>query len=151
MRKFAVDTNLYVLASRNQADAESLKRFYGAFVPQLHLSSVVLHELLAGAQNDAMTARIHREIARPFKRTGRIFTPSHASWETAGETLAKLAAMGHLDRSALPPSFINDVLLAACCREAGITLVTGNTRDFDRIGLVMDFVFVAPWPEPGEE
>ncbi len=150
MRKFAVDTNLYVRAARNQADAEPLKRFYGAFVPKLHLCSVVLHELLVGAQNGEMARRIHEKIARPFDRTGRIFTPSHRSWIAAGESLAKLAAAGYVDRSALPRSFINDVLLAACCREAGVTLVTDNTRDFERIKSVLPFDFVAPWPGPGE-
>jgi predicted nucleic acid-binding protein len=149
VRKFAADTNLYVLASRNPADAELLKRFYRAFVPRLYLSSIVLHELLVGAQNDAMLRRIHRDIARPFDRTGRIFTPSHGSWTEAGKALAKLAEMGYVDRSALPRSFINDVLLAACCREAGITLVTQNIRDFTRIKHVLAFDFVAPWPEPG--
>ncbi len=150
MRKFTVDTNLYVRAARNHADAEPLKRFYGAFAPHLHLCSVVLHELLVGAQNDEMARRIHEEIARPFDRTGRIIPPSHRSWIVAGESLAKLAAAGYVDRSALPRSFINDVLLASCCREAGVTLVTDNTRDFERIKSVLPFDFVAPWPGPGD-
>lgn len=150
MRKFAVDTNLYVRAARNTADAEPLKRFYGAFIPHLHLCSVVLHELLVGAQGDVMVRRIHQEIARPFDRTGRIFTPSHQSWVAAGEGLARLAAAGYVDRTALPRSFINDVLLAACCREAGVTLVTDNVRDFERIKTVLPFDFVPPWPGPGD-
>jgi len=43
-------------------------------------------------------------------------------------------------------SFVNDVLLAMSCREAGAVLVTANMRDFARIAAVRRFEFVAPWP-----
>ncbi len=47
-------------------------------------------------------------------------------------------------------AFGNDVLLAVACREAGITLVTDNEGDFERIGRHVDFDFVKPWPEPSK-
>jgi predicted nucleic acid-binding protein len=146
VRKFALDTNLYVRSIRNPADAGDLGRFYSAFAPSLYLSSIVLHELLIGADGELKVKQIHRDIAGPFDRTGRIFAPSHRSWVAAGEALAKLASTGDLDRRALPRSFINDVLLAASCREAGITLVTDNGRDFMRIARVLPCEFVEPWP-----
>jgi len=51
-----------------------------------------------------------------------------------------------VDRSKLPRSFVNDVLIAASCAEAGVTLVTDNARDFARIGAVLRFGVTAPWP-----
>ena len=43
-------------------------------------------------------------------------------------------------------SFLNDVLLAVSCRAAGLTLVTANLADFERIRRVETFEFVPPWP-----
>ena len=41
-------------------------------------------------------------------------------------------------------AFANDVLLALSCREAGCVLVTGNERDFQRIGRHVPFDYVKP-------
>jgi hypothetical protein len=51
------------------------------------------------------------------------------------------------DCGKLPPSFVDDVLIAASCAESGVTLVTDNTRDFGRIGAVLRFGVAAPWPD----
>jgi predicted nucleic acid-binding protein len=45
-------------------------------------------------------------------------------------------------------AFANDVLIAVSCREAGVIVVTSNTRDFERIAAVTNCEFVAPWPAP---
>jgi predicted nucleic acid-binding protein len=50
----------------------------------------------------------------------------------------------------VPRAFVNDVLLALACREAGVILVTANRRDFERIQRVARFEFVAPWPSPAQ-
>jgi predicted nucleic acid-binding protein len=42
----------------------------------------------------------------------------------------------------------NDVLLAVSCGEAGIWLVTANTRDFARIRRYATFHYTPPWPKP---
>jgi predicted nucleic acid-binding protein len=43
---------------------------------------------------------------------------------------------------------MNDALLAASCREAGVVLVTRNLADFQRIAQVEPVRFQEPWPAP---
>ena len=73
MKKYILDTNLYIRAFRSQDAAAALERFSASFTPCRYLSSVVLHELLVGANTPAKTPQIERQIERqiaaPFKRT----------------------------------------------------------------------------------
>lgn len=146
MKKYALDTNLYVQAFRDRGNAVELERFYAAFTPQSYLSSIVLHELLAGANTPEKTRQIDREIAHPFKRTARLITPIHGDWETGANVLARMVREEGLEFRRAPKSLINDVLLAASCRTAGVTLITDNGRDFERIRRFLRFDFVFPWP-----
>jgi predicted nucleic acid-binding protein len=144
--RYLVDTNLYIRAFRNVAAAAELRRFYAANAPACYLSSVVLHELLLGAGGPDQARAISREVAKPFRRTARLVTPSASAWRASAETVARLAWEEGMDRRSMPRSFVNDVLIAACCREEGLTVVTENRRDFLRIQRLVDFRFLAPWP-----
>lgn len=146
MTKYVLDTNLYVKAFRGPDDAAALERFYSSFAPAVYLSSVVLHELLVGASTPEKEAQVELSIAKPLRRSNRIVTPSHTAWESAGKTMARLAREEMFDLRAVPKSFVNDVLLAVSCRDAGVTLVTDNVADFRRIRRVTAFEFQAPWP-----
>jgi len=148
VKKYVLDTNLYVQAFRSREQAALLERFYTAFTPQIHLHSVVLHELLAGANTSAKTRQIKREIARPFERTARLITPTHQDWEVAAEILARMVREEALELRRTPKSLVNDALLAASCRTAGATLITDNARDFERIRHFIRFAFIPPWPRP---
>lgn len=143
--KFALDTNLYVRAFRGDADASALRGFYERHTPHLFLSSVVLHELEVGGSSEGVVRWV-ANTARPLARSRRVVTPSHGAWRTAGSTIARLAGERRLDRGTMSRSLVNDVLIAASCRENGVTLVTDNTRDFEMIRSVFAFDFVAPWP-----
>jgi predicted nucleic acid-binding protein len=45
------------------------------------------------------------------------------------------------------PSLVHDALLAASCRESGVTLITRD-HDFGRFkSLLRGWRFLAPWPE----
>lgn len=147
MTKYAIDTNLYVRAFRDDRAAAELDRFLRRRAPGCYLHSVVLHELLLGATTPERTTTIERDIAAPILRRGRVVTPSHRSWHHAGVAVARLAASKKLDLQSVPRSFVNDALIAASCGEAGVTLVTENTRDFERLGSVLRFEFVSPWPD----
>jgi predicted nucleic acid-binding protein len=146
VKKYALDTNLYVRAFRNIEDAERLERFYSSFAPGVYLSSVVAHEILVGARSAAKRREVETAMARPFRRTRRVVTPSHSAWEEAGASLARLAEKDALDLRTVPKSFVNDMLLAASCRETGVVLVTDNLADFRRIRRLIRFQFVAAWP-----
>ncbi len=146
MRKFILDTNLYVFAFRNVASAAELTNFLATFTPSTYLSSIVLHELLVGANTPAKSRDIQERVALPLVRIGRVITPSHGAWQTSGEAIARMAAKEKRNLRTVPKSLVNDFLLAASCREAGATLITDNIADFEGIRRYLAFEFEAPWP-----
>ena len=146
MKKYVLDTNVYVSAFRDRTGAEELKEFLAAFSPNTYLSSVVLHELLVGANTLAKAREIEDSIAAPLKRVGRVITPSHSAWEAAGKAIAAMAKKEKRDLRSVPKSLVNDYLLAASCREVGAIVITQNTSDFASIRKHVKVAFEGPWP-----
>jgi predicted nucleic acid-binding protein len=131
--KYALDTNVFIGAMRNADEAVRLKEFHVQHVATEYLSAIVAMELRAGARTPTAATTLQRALLDPFETRGRVFAPSYAAFLNAGRVLATLR-----DYSA---SLRSDALIAASCRELGITLVTRNARDFDRIRKVMPFQF----------
>lgn len=148
MRRFVLDTNIYIAADRNVAKAEELASFYSSYLPTTWLHAVVIQELLLGALDARRAATIRAAYIKPFESRRRIITPSLADWVRSGEIVAQLVQTRALCPGGFGRSFLNDVLLAASCRSAGLTLVTNNVADFERIRSVERFEFVEPWPAP---
>ena len=146
-RRYALDTNVFIRAGRDSAWQEQLVRFHAAFAPFEWLAAVVVQELRAGAQGRA-AKQMERVLFEPFERRGRLVVPSYEAWKETGVVLSALVELGQVRWPELSRSFVNDVLLAMSCREAGVVLVTENARDFARISQVRSFDFVAPWPVP---
>ena len=146
-RKYSLDTNLFIRSFRSDTENAAIQRFHRVFGPFEYLSSVVAHELRAGTTTPKARRMLARHILQPFERRGRIFTPSAAAWNQAGDLLATLRHVDGVDLKRMRRSFGNDVLLAISCRENGVVLVTENKRDFARIQQHMKFDFVAPWPD----
>ena len=142
-RRYALDTNLYIDALRSSDGALALDSFLRANAPAIYLSGIVAQELIAGARPQDV-ADVEDEFVDVVARRGRVFVPSFAAWTEAGRAIARL--VGKAEWKSLPRSFINDVLLAMSCREAGVILVTSNLRDFERIAKVRKFDFIPPWP-----
>jgi predicted nucleic acid-binding protein len=142
-RRHVVDTHLYIDALRSEEGRDALTVFQDAFAPFLYFSAVVAQELRAGAPAKA-AAKLDAALFAPYERRGRLITPSYTAWKETGRVLAELVAPAQW--RSMTRSFVNDVLLAVSCREAGAVLVTGNTRDFARIASVRRFDFVRPWP-----
>src|SRR5262245_10531122 len=115
-------------------------------LPFTYLSAVVMQELAAGA-GSAETARdIQRGIFDPFERRSRVFVPSRAAFVSSGRVLAAIAATQGWRLLDAKPSLLNDALIAASCREQGITLTTRD-GDFKRLApFVKGFRHVSPWP-----
>ncbi|MEX2049543.1 MAG: type II toxin-antitoxin system VapC family toxin [Gemmatimonadota bacterium] len=147
MRKYVLDTNLYVQAFRNADAAGELEEYYAAMGPVTFLSSLVLHELLAGSSSSAKAKEIRDELVGPLVRAGRVITPSHRAWDQAGEALARMARGEPRELRTVPKSLVNDFLLAASCRESGVTLVTDNAADFDLIQKYVKHSHRTPWPK----
>ena len=94
--------------------------------------------VVAGARTKPAASKLQAHVLSPFERRGRVFALSYPSWKQAGVALAMLGDSAR--------AFCNDILIAASCREHGVTLVTRNVRDFERIRGVLPFDFVAAWP-----
>lgn len=146
MRKYVLDSNCYIDAAREPAFRESLEAFTAREAPRLYLSAVVAAELRAGCRSSRDRRRLEEHLLAPFVRRGRILTPPEAAWNALGLTLSQLREEGSLDFASMPRGFAFDVLIAFSCREAGVVLVTRNTRDMERIRSVFQFEFVAPFP-----
>ena len=147
MASFVLDTNIYVSASRDPHWAAELSRFSRVALPRTYLHAVVAQELLSGGIGDELRRDIHEAVVAPFERRRRLVTPSFRAWVRSGEAVAQLASQRIISPGGFAKSFLNDVLLAASCREHGLTLVTRNLADFERIRRVLEFDFSPPWPE----
>jgi len=148
-RKFVLDTNCFVDASRDKVAAAALAEFSAWAAPGLYLSTVVAAELRAGAGSARNRRRLERQILSPYLRRGRLVTPSPAAWKALGATLAALVEKEGLVLREARRSFIFDILIARSCREIGATLVSRNSADLSRIVKVFPFDFAAPYPIQG--
>jgi predicted nucleic acid-binding protein len=145
-RKFVLDTNCFVDASRTEAAATAFSEFCVWAAPGLYLSAVVAAELRAGAGSAKDRRALERQILAPYVRRGRLLTPSSAAWEALGTTLAALIEDEGLVLRDVRRSFVFDILIARSCREIGATLVSRNSADLSRIANVFSFDFVSPYP-----
>ncbi len=127
--RYMLDTNIcsYVLRSRPQAVKE---RFDEAGSGALAISTLVLGELLYGAERHPEAAAIRREIADLVARLDVV------AWdEAAAEHYGALRAS--LEKAGTPLGGM-DMMIAAHARSRGATLVSNDVRHFDRIeGLLL--------------
>jgi predicted nucleic acid-binding protein len=146
VRKYVLDSNCYIDASRSSETLDALQQFVAWTAPGLHVSSIVAAELRAGARSPRDRRTIEERLLGPFARQERILTPSPAAWDALGRTLATLRDRDGLALAQTSRSFAFDILLAYSCRENGAVLVSANAKDLTRIRRVFAFEFVAPFP-----
>jgi predicted nucleic acid-binding protein len=145
--KYALDTNIYIDAFRDPAVEAALLRFLERALPFTFLSAVVVQELAAGARTPARFRTLERSVFEPFVRRRRVFAPMPTAFVRSGRLLAAVAAREGWSAVHENPSLLNDALLAASCRDAGITLVTQDS-DFDQFTPFMKgWRHVRPWPQ----
>ena len=144
--KFTCDTNVLVDVLRDASAEEAFSVFLSRFSHVTFLSAVVMLELRAGARTPGQARMLEQEVVRRFARANRVLTPSADAFSVAGQLLATLANREGWTADA-QPSLVHDALLAASCRESGVTLITRD-RDFARFKTILrGWRFVAPWPE----
>ena len=102
MKKYVLDTNIYIRANRDQAWAEQLVAFYWSFLPFTFLHAVVVQELLLGAISPASAKQFHNAYIAPFERRNRIITPSYPAWRRSGEISWPGPPSGERTRSRQP-------------------------------------------------
>ena len=135
-RWMVFDTNVYVAALREGLDGSSFGRLEEA-APRTFFASVVSAELRAGALDDAGRMTVIALVKR-FERVGRIVVPTAASWNDAGDVLARIARREPAFRTKVRGLW-NDVLIALAARQIGATLVTENLQDFRLLRRYMRF------------
>lgn len=146
--KYALDTNLFIDGFRS-ADAQAeLFAFLRWALPLTYLSAVVMQELRAGARTAGAARELQRGVFDPFERRRRVFAPTATAFVTSGRILAAIASREGWAVFDENRSLLNDALLAASCREQGITLITRDD-DFRRIApFLKGWRFAGPWPVP---
>lgn len=146
MRKYVLDTNLFIDAIRYPEKEAALNEFLQRNAPATHMSAVVMQELRAGAVTDSQAKALQDGIFSAFERRDRIATPPAAAFKECGRILADLFREDGAAYRKRPRSLVNDILIAVTCRENGLTLVTSDS-DFKLIRIhLRGFNYLAPWP-----
>jgi predicted nucleic acid-binding protein len=135
--KIVLDTNVYVSLLQDRSELTKRRTLLGRILPQTWLSSVVLHELLAGARGDLGRASVRRAMAT-LERVGRVFAPEPQDWTVAGIVRGQIWEQR---RDLRTKSLTNDLLLACSARRIGAFVVTDNRRDFAIIQTKVAFRF----------
>lgn len=71
-------------------------------------------------------------LEHDFERAGRILIPNLTDWAQTGKVLARLAAKYDYERIG-EGRLTNDALIAMSAGRLGITVITADARDFDKL------------------
>lgn len=149
--KYALDTNIFIDGFRSEEARAEVFAFLSRALPFTFLSAVVMQELAAGARTTEVARDVQLGVFEPFERRRRVFAPSSAAFVESGRVLAAVAAREGWQLLDEKPSLLNDALIAASCREQGITLITRD-GDFKRLApFVKGFRYASPWPTAAAE
>ena len=143
---YVIDTNFYTRAFVDPAFGPEFRSFYRPAIRQLRVSAVVLFEILAGATDARREREYEQAVLGPFGPRGRLLVPTASTWRLVAGADRALRTRGGYTGSLAQRSFLNDMLIAASCREVGATLVTANARDFAIIRRVIAFRYVTALP-----
>ena len=128
-----LDTNV-AIALLNSRQPQVRARFDATLAAgtPLALSVIVYHELMYGAAASERRKANETKVAL-FIASGDLSLLPFA----AGDAVEAADIRAHLKRAGMPIGPY-DVLIAAQARRAGTTLVTANTREFERVpGLIV--------------
>ena len=149
--KYSLDTNIFIDGFRSERAQAEVLAFLNRALPFTYLSAVVMQELCAGARSADVARDLERGVFDPFERRRRMFAPSSAAFAKSGRVLAAVAASEGWQPFDEKPSLLNDALIAASCREQGITLITRD-GDFKRLAsFIKGFRYTLPWPTPAAD
>lgn len=129
MLKYLLDTNIviYVIKRRPSEVLEIFNRHHG----RMAVSAITLAELVHGAEKSSDIARNTGVVEDFVSRLAVLPYDDKAAWHY-GAIRAALEKTGQ-------PIGINDLHIAAHARSNGLTLVTNNRREFERVpGLLIE-------------
>lgn len=139
MAKVLFDASVYIKAWRERRFHVYRSGTSGDAL--VYLSAVVGAELLHGASNKA----IERNTLQLWHRASgarRLVVPHSHDWQDTGVVLAQLGAKYGREDVARG-RLVHDVLIALSARRLGITVVTHNLADFERIREFRGFSLLA--------
>ncbi len=123
MIQFLLDTNTVIFVLKNKPD--HLRKLFNEHHGRLCISSVVLSELVYGAENSSKVEANLRSIEGFTARLDVLPFDQQAAHH-AGRIRAELRSKG----SVIGPY---DALIAGHARSLGLTVVTNNLREFERV------------------
>lgn len=128
--KYMLDTNIIAYAKNNRP--ESVLRRFMQYAPEdMCISSITMAELEFGAYNSSRPAQNRLALMTFLSHIEVVPFDANAAREY-GSIRADLTRRGQLIGA-------NDLLIAAHARALGLTLITNNTRKFDRVeGLTVE-------------
>jgi tRNA(fMet)-specific endonuclease VapC len=121
--KAMLDSNLCIRVLRDRPAA--MRAHFKVEAPSLAISTIVLHELLYGAERSDRP-EFQREQVADFTNHLSVLDFDRAAAAHAAQIKASLAARGNL----IGP---NDLLIAGHARSLGVKLITGNLGEFKRV------------------
>ena len=145
---YVIDSNVYIRAMRDAAFAPQLAEFEQAALPNLWVSAVVAFELAVGMGDERGAERVERRLLAPFRGRARVLVPSASTWKLAARIDRAIRKKRRFAEHLRSRAFLNDMLLAATCREVGATLITANGADFALIDRVVGFRYLTAFPRP---
>lgn len=122
--RFMLDTNIIAYAKNNRPEGV-LRRLLSHRPEDMCVSSITLAELEYGACNSSRPEQNRLALLSFLSRIEVMPFEANAAREY-GDIRADLSRRGQLIGA-------NDLLIAAHARALGLTLVTNNTREFDRV------------------
>lgn len=129
MLKYLLDTNIviYVIQRRPLAALERFNLHQGTMA----VSSITMAELIHGAEKSSAPAR-NLAVVDDFISRLDVLPYGLKAAQHYGQIRARLETMGQ-------PIGVNDLHIAGHARSEGLTLVSNNLREFERIpGLLTD-------------
>ncbi len=122
--KYMLDTNIIAYAKNNRPESV-LRRFMQCRPEDMCVSSIALAELEFGVHNSARPEQNQLALVTFLSRIAVLPFDVDAAMEY-GVIRADLTKKGQLIGA-------NDLLIAAHAKALGLTLVTNNTREFERV------------------
>ncbi|MDD4929830.1 MAG: type II toxin-antitoxin system VapC family toxin [Gallionella sp.] len=129
MLKYLLDTNIviYVIKRRPLQVLEVFNRHHG----RMAISSITLAELVHGAEKSSDVSRNTSVVEDFVSRLAVLPYDDKAAWQY-GNIRASLEKAGQTIG-------VNDLHIAAHARSNGLTLITNNLREFERVpGLMLE-------------
>ena len=129
MLRYMLDTNICIYVIKNRP--EGLRERFNRLADQLCISAVTLSEIIYGAEKSARQIE-NIKVVEQFAARLDVLPFGERAATHYGQIRADLERAGH-------PIGLHDMMIGGHARSEGLTLVSNNLREFQRIeGLRVD-------------